>query len=193
MIDYSHDHHVASQVPRIVSVGALCLLLIRELASNVSPDLIRDFDDRWWTAAKKVQDSAHFKSRLAQKQPIQTRLLSEQQQTPHLAAACPIEGEHAWTSQLPLSSAAAPASCNSAKPVYRIMSQSAASWQGKHQVCLQLQQLEGAQQHPCKSLLQACRQHSLANCCATPCAVCGRCSGPICSILIALFVAVCSG
>jgi hypothetical protein len=26
----------------------------RELASNLSPDLIRDFDERWWQAAKKV-------------------------------------------------------------------------------------------------------------------------------------------
>lgn len=27
----------------------------RELASNLSPDLIRDFDERWWQAAKKVR------------------------------------------------------------------------------------------------------------------------------------------
>jgi hypothetical protein len=26
----------------------------RELASNLSADLIRDFDERWWQAAKKV-------------------------------------------------------------------------------------------------------------------------------------------
>lgn len=32
----------------------------RELASDLSPDLVRDFDERWWQAAKKVrQASAH--------------------------------------------------------------------------------------------------------------------------------------
>lgn len=25
----------------------------RELASNISPDLVREFDDRWWAAARK--------------------------------------------------------------------------------------------------------------------------------------------
>jgi hypothetical protein len=33
-------------------------LVCRELASNVSPDLIRDFDERWWQAAKKVNSSS---------------------------------------------------------------------------------------------------------------------------------------
>jgi hypothetical protein len=39
----------------LVNVHILArLLLRRELATNVSPDLVRDFDERWWAAAKKV-------------------------------------------------------------------------------------------------------------------------------------------
>lgn len=40
-----------SMVAHCVLPSALC----RELASNLSPDLIRDFDERWWQAAKKVR------------------------------------------------------------------------------------------------------------------------------------------
>jgi hypothetical protein len=30
----------------------------RELASNISPDLVREFDDRWWNAARKGDEAA---------------------------------------------------------------------------------------------------------------------------------------
>jgi hypothetical protein len=38
-----------------LALPALLADTVRELASNVSPDLIRDFDERWWQAAKKVR------------------------------------------------------------------------------------------------------------------------------------------
>lgn len=29
----------------------------RELATNISPDLVRDFDNRWWNAARKGEEA----------------------------------------------------------------------------------------------------------------------------------------
>jgi hypothetical protein len=50
-----------------ISRGWCCALRLvcRELASNVSPDLIRDFDERWWQAAKKVNSSSSSSSSYA--------------------------------------------------------------------------------------------------------------------------------